>query len=203
MSDAWNALARLGATVRPISNFPGLETPPHLRTRSNFSATLGKTIATLVTELRALDAERVALELDLREQDIRTDGLPRARSRPATPRVVLSFDSRYGPQRFAVDTHRTWEENLRGIALSMKALRAVDRYGVSKRGEQYRGWMAITAEAGQYDLSDTIVSHETAQALLDRWGGDVKRAIRETHPDVGGDEEEFRAVNKAREILGV
>jgi hypothetical protein len=202
MSDGWYQLSRLGAQVRPIEAYPGIETPDSARTYSQFKAPVGRTVATLATELRALDATRVVLELDLRERDIRLDGLPRADARPRTPRVVLSFESRYGPQRFATDSFRTWEENLRGIALSMEALRSVDRYGVSKRGEQYRGWRALPMTAGEYDLSEAITSRESAEAYLARWDGDARRALRETHPDMGGDEAEFRAVNKARELLG-
>ena len=42
-----------------------------------------------------------------------------------------------------VDLH-----NLRSIALGLKALRAVDRYGVSRRGEQYAGFRAALTAGG-------------------------------------------------------
>jgi hypothetical protein len=199
----WHQLANLGYSrgflVRPIDRWPGAETPDHARTWSQFSASLGSTLATLAKELRALDARNVALCIDLRERDIRLDGLPRADARPLTPRVLLAFDSKWGPLQYATDVYRSWEENLRAIALSMEALRAVDRYGVSKRGEQYRGWKALPAST---DPAAALTTPEQATEFMRRWGGDFKRALRETHPDAGGDEGEFRTVVRARELIG-
>jgi hypothetical protein len=76
----------------------------------------------------------------------------------------------------------------------MTALRAVDRYGVSRHGEQYRGWTAI--EAGP-----STAARAEAEALLARYGGE-REALKATHPDRGGSEEAFRKVQDARRILG-
>jgi len=38
-----------------------------------------------------------------------------------------------------------WRHNVRSIALGLEALRAVDRYGISRRGEQYAGFRAALA----------------------------------------------------------
>lgn len=38
-----------------------------------------------------------------------------------------------------------WQINLRAIALGLEALRKLDRYGITSRGEQYTGWRAIEA----------------------------------------------------------
>src|SRR5947208_1880483 len=77
------------------------------------------------------------------ESDIRLDGRPRARAVASHPGVVLAFDSRHGPLKYAVDTFDRWQDNLRAIALGLEHLRAVDRYGVTRRGEQYTGWRQI------------------------------------------------------------
>jgi hypothetical protein len=77
------------------------------------------------------------LQVDLAERDIRVDGLPRSNARYGShPGAIVSFDSRRGPLRYATDEFTEWKANLRAVALSLKALRDVDRYGVSKRGEQ-------------------------------------------------------------------
>lgn len=82
----------------------------------------------------------------------------------------------------------------------MQALRAVDRYGVSKRGEQYTGWKAIPMST---DPADSIQTKAQAVEYLDeRYGGDLKRALFETHPDHGGDADEFRKVIRAKELIG-
>jgi hypothetical protein len=43
---------------------------------------------------------------------------------------------------YATDVCEFWQHNVRSIALGLEALRAVDRYGISKRGQQYAGFRA-------------------------------------------------------------
>lgn len=196
----YNELRDLGVTVRPLTE----PRPPIGNRYSPFSASLTSTIEILATELRALEAEQIVVELDLRERDLRIDGMPRADARPSHDGVALSFRSKFGPLRYATAefTGRWgtpgWQANLRAIALGMQALRAVDRYGVSKRGEQYQGWRQLTS--GSDDTG--IHTSEQARELLDRMGG-KRAALRATHPDHGGDPDEFRKVTKAIELADV
>jgi hypothetical protein len=84
------------------------------------------------------------------------------------------------------------EANVRAIALALEALRKVDRYGVTKRGEQYAGWKALPSP------NDAIL--ERGRQIIREHDGDVRRALAATHPDrEGGDEEAFKAVSAARE----
>lgn len=49
---------------------------------------------------------------------------------------------------YATDVCEYWQHNVRSIALGLESLRAVDRYGISKRGEQYAGFRgSLTAGA--------------------------------------------------------
>lgn len=176
-------------TFRPLSSWPGGEIG---RGRTSpFRAAWTTTLVTLQRELAELGAERVVIELGMREADIRLDGWPRANARAAHPGVVVSFESRHGPLRYATAEFDRWEDNVRAVALSLEALRKVDRYGVSRHGEQYRGWRALTAGAGE-----SLV--ERGRSIIGRHGG-VREALRATHPDHGGDADEFRAVQAARE----
>ena len=169
-----------------------------------FRAPWSATVQVLANELRHLDAKGIAIELDMESRMFRLDGLPRSDARARSDGVRLSFTSKWGPLRYetAEFTGRWgepgWQQNVRAIALSMEALRKVDRYGVSKRGEQYRGWRAIAMSSSD----DSLASADHARAFLEEWGGDWKRAARETHPDVGGDEEMFRKVMRAKELVG-
>jgi hypothetical protein len=189
---SWYDLARLGAVVRPI-------TQPITGDRLGypFTAPLSSTVGTLAHELEQLNAHRIVIELDVDDRHIRQDGLPRADARPSSPAVAVSFDSPYGPLRYATAEFATWQQNLRAIALALEALRKVDRYGVSKRGEQYRGWREL--ETGT-DPADAIQTRDQAKKLLDSYGGPVE-ALKATHPDHGGDATEFRKVQRAREVL--
>ena len=189
---------------------------------SPFDASWSSTVETLARELRALGATRIVVEIDgLEERDLRLDGLPRANARPGDA-VRISFESRWGPLRYETaeftrgwygDDKAGWQANVRAIALSMEALRKVDRYGVSKRGEQYRGWRALPTGT---DPADSIVTVEQAVAVIHATVSDlydledvdgphatdaVREAIRRTHPDRGGDPSEFRKVMRARELV--
>jgi hypothetical protein len=43
---------------------------------------------------------------------------------------------------YATDACVYWQHNVRSIALGLEALRAVDRYGITRKGEQYAGFRA-------------------------------------------------------------
>src|ERR1700675_3855774 len=85
----------------------------------------------------ALDAKKLVFQIDVRESEIRLDGLPSARARPNDPAVIVSFDSKHGPLRYFCDQFTDWQDNIRAIALGLEALRKVERYGITHRGEQY------------------------------------------------------------------
>lgn len=189
-------LSRLNVVFRPIDQWPAEFS--RNRRRAPFRAQLSATVSLLGRELRMLNAKQIVLQIAVGEAALRADGLPYADARPEHPGVILAFESKWGPLKYVTDEFASWQENLRAIALGMEALRKVDRYGVSKRGEQYTGWKALPAST---DPAAAIQTRDQAQAVLDQYGGDLRRALRETHPDTGGDETEFRKVIKAKELL--
>ena len=112
------------------------------RKRSQFKASYPKNpVQQLERELAYLGAKSAVIQLALPESQIRLDGLPYAKARPFHSGVVLSLQSKHGPLSYPCDTYRfTGRDNLRGIVLALEAkLRAVDRYGVTKTGEQVPG----------------------------------------------------------------
>lgn len=178
-----------------LVTFRPLERPvPGPRAESPFRSSWSSTVELLVKELRAHGARSTLLEVDLRESQIRLDGLPRADARADSPGVVLSFEATRVPGkpklRYEVGTYWDWTDNLRAIALGLQALRAVDRYGVTKRGEQYAGWKALPMGAGD-------PSPERGRRIIDEHGG-VTKALMATHPDHGGDPADFADVQAAR-----
>lgn len=196
-------------TCRPISTWPkGEYTPSHERRSSPFKASYTATMRLLRNELAQLDARDVVLEIAVGEGDIRLDGQPYARARATHPGIVLSFASKHGPLRYATDRFTSWEDNLRAIALALESLRRVDRYGITKRGEQYAGWRAIEARGQSADdaLSVLWKYADGTDAPIDP-DIDVKHLVRVarsvTHPDRGGTTEDFLAVQHAAETLGI
>jgi len=202
-------MIEMGAVVRPFDGFK----PPEEARRSNFDTAFRKTVRLLAREVEMLRGERVVLELDIEESQLRLDGMPRSGARVGSQAVRISFQSKWGPVRIETGEFHTWQDNVRAIALALEALRTVDRYGVSKRGEQYRGWRQIEAATGNPE--DAVVTKEHALEVLARTlnlplngvvgsEAEVKRALRVSHPDhARGDERKFRMVVKAREVLGL
>ncbi len=180
-------------TFRPIDEWVGERT--RYPQRSRFDAAYSTTLDLLDRELDKLRATSVVIQLALAEDDIRLDGLPRAQARPAHPGVVLAFGSKYGPLKYATDTFDRWQDNLRAIALGLEALRKVDRYGITKRGEQYTGWKAI-------GTGSEAMTREQAVEFMEMHGGSYREAAKRLHPDAGGNAHEFAKLTQAKALLG-
>lgn len=183
-----------------IVTFRPLERPVDCEYRhSAFKASWGTTVSLLAKELRAHGANRAVLEMDVRERDLRMDGLPRADARPRTPGIVISFEATRVPGkpnlRYEVGAFNDWQDNVRAVALGLESLRAVDRYGVTKRGEQYAGWKQLPAGVGEDGNA------ERGRRLIENAGGDIKRALFLAHPDHNpdADGEDFRDIIAARD----
>lgn len=190
----------------PLTDWPGEATPAHRRT-SPFRAHFGATLQLLDDELVKLGAHDVVVQVALDPADIRLDGWPRADAKPPRhPGVVLSFESKHGPLRYPTDRFTTYQQNLRAIALGLEALRKLDRYGISERGEQYQGWKALEAgRSGQQEARRTLCTLagvEYPSAMVD--GSTLYRmALKTAHPDQGGSPGAFEAVQAAAAALGL
>lgn len=190
---SWAGVTELGLRVRPLDSWPEPFDAERSRRPSPFSAPLSETAYRLGVELRALEARDAILEVAVEPVDFRRDGYPRAQARARHPGVVLSIPaSVHGPLRYFTDEFDSWQDNLRAVALSLEALRRVDRYGVARRGEQYRGWTALPAGSAQEE--------QLARGRrLIREAGGVAQAIHLHHPDKGGDAEDVVAILAARD----
>jgi hypothetical protein len=180
---------------------------PGQRKIAQFRATYPATLELLFREAEYLGAEHLILQVDIRERDIRTDGLPRANARHGeNPGVIISFESRFGPLRYATDTYTDWQDNLRAIALSLQALRAVDRYGASKRGEQYTGWRAIAAPGSRFatpgDAERWMRKADDLEGAELALGALYRKLARRMHPDTAtGNPDAWESLDDARQVL--
>ncbi|MFK4760326.1 hypothetical protein ACI3KS_05260 [Microbacterium sp. ZW T5_45] len=206
-------------TVAPIRQWPGELT--RNRSRSLFKAGLSDTLDLLDREIWHLcdtRSQRMSAELliAIPAGDLwRLDGKPRAHAVAEHPGVIFSLESKHGHLSYPCDTFTTWQDNLRAIALALEALRKVDRYGVTKRGEQYRGFLAIEATAAPAGFATADAALDFLETLVgDQWrGGHIPRersssvarvlrgAQRRTHPDHGGDAATFQRVTLAEAKL--
>ena len=195
--------------LEPIELWPGKKTP--FQGRSKFKSDLPATQRLLDRELKHLGAKRVVLQMCITRADLRLDGTLRTGGKIRQPGVILRFDSKHGPVTMPCDRYNDWQDNVRAIALALEALRAVDRYGVTSRAEQYRGWQALPAPSpnsveSQLRTADDaiaflrkLVSEFAAGAINS--GEAIRRAQMLTHPDRGGDPEDFKRVMRCEQLL--
>lgn len=191
--------------VAPIREWPGALTSS--RKFSPFRAGLTATLELLDREIWQLTDTRTQREsaellIAIPAGDLwRLDGRPRANAVAEHPGVIFSLESKHGALSYPCDTFTTWQDNLRAIALALEALRKVDRYGVTKRGEQYRGFLAIEsteAPAGfaRWQDAEAFLMELLGDADLDAMtpAASIRVAKRIAHPDTGGDAETFQRV---------
>lgn len=205
-------------TTRPLSDRTWLR-PDAQRKSSQFDATWSKTLQLLGREIDLLGGRDVVIEVDVNERHIRLDGMLRADARATSPAVVVAFDTKkHGPMLYRSDRYADrwsnrpgWQENVRAVALTLEALRAVDRYGATETGQQYAGFKALPAGRAMpasHMTSDQAVSviaaaagvreHEVRPDLVRI----VRRARAFSHPDRnGGDQEAWDQVEQAAAVL--
>lgn len=200
--------------MRPLD---GWTDPPGDHEYHQFKSSWTSTTALLRREVDMIGARvdtEIVLQVQTTDYWLRKDGGIRAEAKVTGDGVIVSFDSAHGPLRYACDqfTGRWgtpgWQANVRAIALGLEALRKVDRYGVSKRGEQYTGFTALPAGRAM----GAAMTFEGARLILAGYRNAddpptvpaetlYKRAAKATHPDVGGDAEEFRRIREAYELV--
>lgn len=202
--------------IRPLGHW----TDPVTTARKSsgvFQATWDDTLVLLRDEVDKLDGEfPIVIQVDVSELDLRQDGMLRTRAQVGpNPGVIVSFRSRFGPLRYATDAYEQrwlsalpgWQANVRAIALALEALRAVDRYGVSRRGEQYTGWKALPAGNGTaFENADAALRWMRGQDGLE--GGELppgalyRKLARRMHPDLpSGDQADWDRLGNARQLL--
>jgi hypothetical protein len=212
--------------IRPLGTW--LEPKTDQRQSSGrFRAKWQSTLDLLAHETDLLGASLVIIQIDVTDGELRRDGMLRANARVGFDGVRVAFDSRHGPLTYATDAYEQrwsgdppgWQANVRAIALALEALRAVDRYGVTRRGEQYRGWTAIGAtpaamtleQAAEFIAAWAYPTHTSDQlhvaaAALSRdpaaLAGAFRLAAARAHPDkAGGDHDTMARLNTARDLL--
>lgn len=205
----------LNAQFRPLDQWPGERTRSKLAAR--FKVTYARSLDLLESELSKLGARNIIIQVDgLTLSDIRNDGWPRSTWNPgrySNSGVIVAFQSRKGPLSFPCDRFQSWQDNLRAIALSLEALRTVDRYGVTKGNEQYRGWAQLPAGTARMDKGAAIEFLKTLGVQVNGhadWGYICRSMMAKHHPDGTTDEAEkkrrheiFVKIGEAERALGL
>jgi hypothetical protein len=206
-----------GVILLPIGDWPGDLTPEDdRRSRFQFKADWPSTVTLLAFELRQVGAGDTVLQLAIIDDDLRRDGSLKANAKPEHPGVILSFTSALGPLQFACDRYDYWRVNVRAVALTLQALRAVDRYGATQAAQQYQGFAALPPpppRAGERMTVDQAAQFVAEHATASGYPCDpddvigpfrqsaYRAAATRLHPDRGGSAEDFARLHAAKKLL--
>lgn len=209
--------------IKPISHWVGKETK--MPRRSQFKATYQQTKKLLESELEKLRVvANVSLEMFIRQEDLRADGFLRANVKPSKQGVVLVatrikntiYHRETGRSEnvlqtltYPCDAFDDWQDNLRGVALSLQALRAVERYGVF-RYEDIVQRLALPSAQGKISSVETAAEFVAEHSGLARdevlrsgaaFLQAYRRAATKLHPDAGGNSDDFLKLQEAKKII--
>lgn len=153
----------------------------------------------VLRQLEMLKAHSVVISSNI---ELRRDGLPYAnRPQPDDRGVAVYFMLNGEQQCIPCDKWDTVEQNLRAIALTVEALRGLERWGAKEMvNAAFRGFKALPAEA--------IVTPYTAKpwhevlevsptASIETIRAAYRSMLHRHHPDKGGSEADFMAVQRA------
>jgi hypothetical protein len=152
----------------------------------------------VIRELDLLGASSVVISSNMQT---RLDGLPYAKQRePEDSGVAVYFMLNGEQECIPCDKWDTVAQNLRAIALTIEALRGLDRWGAKEMvNAAFRGFKALPESVitpppstAWYTVLgvDPNASHEEIKAAY-------RRLAHATHPDSGGDEQQFVRITKA------
>ena len=171
--------------------------PARRKAQPLFRKNFGGNRDELLTEIDRLGGRKIILSTNI---PLRNDGLPYATFRePQDPGVAVYFDYRDRPMCFACDQYAHVTENVRAIALTIGALRGMERWGASDMMERaFRGFAAIEDQTFRswreilgFKPGAPVAKNDIADAF--------RRRAQVHHPDKGGDPGKFRDLIAARD----
>lgn len=198
----------LEAIFRPIESWPGKRRASYDRRNSPFDSTYPQTLDLLERELNHLNAQNIIVQAEVDLGQVRNDGWLKSNAAVRGPAVILSFSRQKEEFSYPCDTFNHWQANIRAIALSLEALRKVDRYGVTSNGQQYQGFKRLVAP-------DSIDVRAAAVAILAALSGRAisaspstdevdaayRAAAKRCHPDVSAGKNDWARLQGAVAML--
>lgn len=188
------------ATSREVEAYP-LDWPEgRPRTQANerqggqFQTTPGVARDSLFEELRKLGANYPVVSSDI---PLRLDGLPYAgRQSPDDPGVAVYFEYNGTQFVFACDRYDLIHKNLRAVALTVSALRGIERWGTGEMMRQaFSGFAALPEPADETRWWTVLVL--PSDASLAEAEAAYRGLARKAHPDSGGSGDEMARLNVA------
>jgi hypothetical protein len=117
---------------------------------------------------------------------------------PKEAGVVAYFDYEGKQVAMPCDRWNKLEANVRAIALTIEAMRGMERWGAKHMiAAMFSGFRALPERTSQDPWEILGISdYATEKEILDAY----RRKAKESHPDHGGSSEKFNAVSDAKDI---
>ncbi|MEM8636137.1 MAG: J domain-containing protein [Pseudomonadota bacterium] len=169
-------------------------TPHAKRTASRFDVPPSKAQREMLDEIRLMGGSNVVISTD---QRVKRDGTLYARDidrTPEDPGVAIYFERKGRRVCFCCDLHHRIWENMRSIGLTIRAMRAIERYGSQEALDRaFTGFTALPAPqedtpAPWWEVLG-ISRHATQDDINRAWRSKVK----------GASESDLYELNRARE----
>lgn len=173
-------------------------TPRHKRERRRpFTSTRDQARRRLTDELRKMGARYVVISTDV---PLRNDGEMRASARePDDPGVAAYFDYHGETCVIACDRWELLRENLHALALTVAALRGLDRWGATTLAKRaIQGSFARLPPVG-HDWRSVLGFGPNDAPGLDEVKARYRTLARDAHPDRSGSPHEMMRLNDAME----
>jgi len=202
---------------RSLAEWPAHQpsTPYYRRENARFTASYPDRITLLERELEQISAKDVVLESVLPKSKARRDGWPMSDAKGG-PGIIVSFVQAGEPREMLADRYHDWRDNLHAIGKALDALRAVDRWGLTKKAAQYEGFrpalpppakvvaITTTSQAAEFVAKQAGVGRTIAPEILndpETLAYYYRLAAKQLHPDQGGSHELFVQLQTAKELL--
>ena len=160
-------------------------------TRSRYTIT--QAVDLILAELGRMGVPDVVISSNLR---VRLDGRPVAEQRaPQDAGAAIYFQHEGRQVCFACDKWSTVEDNLRAISLTLEAVRGMERWGAASIEATFTGYAALPAPAGAnwWEVLGLSSPGADAHMVLTAY----RALVKQHHPDMGGDREQFLKVQQA------
>jgi hypothetical protein len=185
VTEAWPLQWPVG---KPRTEFPG--------TSKFGSRSIEQAVVILRKQVELLCGGSVVISTNIK---LRLDGLPYAKqSQPTDKGVAVYFSHKKRPMCFACDRWDKIQDNIYAVAMTIEALRGIDRWGGGTMMEEaFTGFVALPSNS-PWDVLG-LKPGSNREEIEAAYRAKAKKA----HPDAGGSHEQMARLNAARaELLG-
>ena len=177
-------------------------TPDREREKNHrFDVSVSQAFDELEAELDRLDVDDYRYSFDA--QSRQTDGRPYSRANPDDPAFVLRWSM--DGQQFAVACDR-WarlRDNVRSVGLYVREKRKMENRPVTTGESEFANARLPSADESTVtgEPPAHVVLDTSPEASDDEIRAAYRERLKEVHPDVGGDPDQFKRVQRAKERL--